>query len=435
MTTRSTRLALLASILLSLSVPIAGSLADAADWPGLRGRDGLGVSSEEKLPSTWSEKKNVLWTCDLPEWGNSSPCVVGDRVYLTSQTKDTALIVMSIDAKSGRKVWSVPIGKGTKKAHKLHNMASPTSVANGRRVWALFGPGALVCLDTAGKKVWSKNLEKTYGEYKVLWGMATSPRLHNGRLLVACMNGGPSYVVALDQSTGEQVWKTERKLPCVGEAVDSYSSPILLTRGKTTELVVAGADHVDGYDIASGKRSWISSGLSIPHEYGRSIASPTAGGGMVYAVSSGYGGLGRVLAVDVSKDLEGDVSETHRRWAYEKHSPDCPSPVYYGGYVFIVRDNGVGSCIEAKTGELKWRERLFRGDCKASPIAGDGKIYFTSIKGETLVLEVGPERKDIARNRLDARIIATPAISNGTIFLRSRTKLYAIAEGGQAGGK
>ena len=409
----------------TVSLVLIGA-AHGTDWPGWRGADGNGVSSESVLPAEWSAEKNVVWSIDLPKWGNSSPCVVGDRVYVTSQTDDKSLHVIAIDREKGRIVWKRDVGKGAKKHHELHNMASPTCVAEKGRVWALFGTGDLLCLDRTGKTLWRRNLEKDHGDYEILWGMASSPRVAGDRLFIVCMNGGPSYVLALDKMTGEKRWKTGRKFVCAGEGVDSYSSPILSRVGERVELVVAGAGHVDAYDLVTGKQRWISSGLSAPHDYGRTIASPTAREGMLFAVSSGYSGLGRVLALRMSGDVDGDVTKTHRAWTYPKYSPDCPSPLYYRGLLYVVRDNGIVSCLDGRSGVLCWRERLFRGDCKASPVAGDGKVYLTSVSGEVAVLKAGPDREIIARNRVAGRVTATPGLARGVVYLRTRDRLWAF---------
>ncbi len=415
---------ILCVVVCSVATPDSGV---AGDWPAWRGERGLGVSSEESLPAEWSTEKNIAWSVAVPEWGNSSPCVAGNRVYLTSQTADKTLWVVAIGCDKGDRLWKVRAGNGMTRHNELHNMATPTCVSDGDSVWALFGTGDLICLDRRGDKRWARNLAQEFGKYDILWGMGSSPRLLGGRLFIACMQPGPSYVVAIDAASGADAWKKERRFECVGEGTDSYSTPILLSRGNADELVVAGADHVNAYDPDTGDEKWVSGGLSIPHAYGRTIASPTGADGMVFAVSSGYGGLGRVLALDLAKKPpQGDITDTHRAWTYEKYSPDCPTPIVYRGLVYVLRDNGVGSCLVARTGEVKWRKRLLQGDCKSSPVAGDGKVYFTSKTGETVVLAAGPEFGVLARNRLAGGVMATPAISAGRLYIRTRGKLWAV---------
>ena len=401
----------------------------AEDWPGWRGADGNGVSAQPGFPLKWSQekKKNLLWSVELPQWGNSSPCIVGDRIFLTAQKEGDALYVLCISRSEGRVTWQQQVGRGKTKHHRLHNMASPTCVATADRVCALFGTGDLVCLDSSGGKVlWRKDLVKDHGEYRILWGMGSSPLLHSGRLYIACMNGGPSYLLCVDIQTGKYLWKKDRKLPCTGEAADAYSSPVLFDWKGEQAVVVSGADHVNAYDPASGRQLWISSGLEIPHAAGRSIASPTASGGMVFATSSGYGGLGRVIGLKLDKEAVGDITKSRRSWTYKQHSPDCPTPVCYRGRLYLVRDNGVGSCLDAVTGELKWRERIFRGNVKASPVAADGKVYFTAMSGETIVLAAGDEFKIAGKGKVAGQVIATPALADGTIYIRSKDRLWAI---------
>jgi hypothetical protein len=419
------RAAVVSSIVLTSLASTFGPLC-GDDWPGWRGPGTRNVSAESGLPVEWSGEKNLLWSVDLPGWGNSSPVIVGERIYLTAQTDNQGLHVFALDRRKGEVLWRKQAATGLLKHHELHNMATPTPAAEPSRVWALFGTGDLVALDERGEVLWKRNLAREHGEYKILWGMGSSPVLFRDRLFVACMHQGPSYVLAVDKASGKDLWKTPRDLECKGEAVDSYSSPALLDVEGRTQVVVSGADHVTSYDPLTGKQLWISSGLSIPHDYGRTIASPGVGGSAVYAASSGFGGLGRVLAVRAGG--QGDVSATHRLWAYEEQSPDCPTPLHYQGLVYVVRDNGVVSCLDAVTGKLEWRERVFKGDVKASPVAGDGKVYCLGIDGECVVLSAGRKFEKLATNALPGKFIASPAISGGVIYLRSREKLFAMAE-------
>ena len=257
----------------------------AADWPCWRGPDGLGVSAESNLPSQWSKEKNIAWKISLPGKGASSPIVLGDRVYLTTQTDDTGLHVLANDANRGDIIWDREIARGKLHANNLHNMATPTAVSDGKRIWALFGTGDLACLDSNGEVIWSRNLVKEYGDYKTNHGYGSSPMLLDGRLYVACMHQGPSYLLAMDAMTGKNIWKKDRNLEPKDEAQDSYSSPIFRRSQGRAQIVLAGAESVNAYDPATGEQVWISDGLKVPHPYGRTIAGPTAGDGVVVAVA------------------------------------------------------------------------------------------------------------------------------------------------------
>jgi len=250
-------------------------------WPAWRGKAGRAVSPETNLPTQWSADKNLAWVTDLPGRGNSSPAVTSSRIYLTSQTEDKALWVIAIDRKAGQVVWKANVGSGTlaafgpksSYAHR-HNPATPSPVADEERVWAFFGTGLLVCLERSGEVKWKRDLAADYGPYKIRFGMGSSPRLWGDLIYLACMHSGPSYVVALEKRTGKEVWKQPRNLPAEKDGPQAYCSPMVLQTKDRDELVVAGADHVNTYDLLTGKQLWISSGLKIDSEWGRIIASP-----------------------------------------------------------------------------------------------------------------------------------------------------------------
>jgi outer membrane protein assembly factor BamB len=423
-------LVLAALVLVVLVAAVEG--ARAADWPRWRGPGGTGVSSETGFPASWSAggggspEKNVAWKTELPGWGNSSPVIVGERIYLTSQAGDDSLLVLSLDRGSGAVLWTKTAGKGKLKAHELHNMATPTCVAEADRVWALFGTGDLVSLTAGGDLVWRRDLRADHGDYKILWGMGSSPVIHGDLLFVVCMHPGSSYVLALDKRTGKDAWKVERSPPCEGEATDSYSTPLIVEASGRAELVVAGADHVNAYEPLSGKELWITSGLKIPVEYGRTIASPTWAGGVVFAPSSNFGNRGHLIAVRAGG--KGDVSASHRLWREDDVNTDCPTPLHHDGLLYVVRDDGVGHALDARTGEVRWKKRLLRGDVKSSPVAADGKVYFTGVDGETVAVKAGPEGEVLGTSDAGGTVIATPALSGGRVFVRTRERLYAFAE-------
>ncbi len=396
----------------------------AADWPTWRGPGGRGVSGEKEAPEHWSPTQNVAWKANLEGWGNSSPAVTADRVYVTTQTDDDKLHVFALDRATGAVAWRRIAGSGRLKAHQLHNMATPSPAAERDRVYVLFGTGDMACLDRDGSALWQRNLAADHGEYRILWGMGSSPMLQGDLVFTVCTHPGPSYVLAIDKRTGEDVWKVQRDLPCVGEATDSYSSPVFLETAGRIELLVAGRDHVNAYDPTTGRELWISAGLKIDHPYGRTMASPGAGEGVVVACSASVQGLGKMIAVRPGG--EGDVTGTGRLWQYEKFTPDCPTPLCYQGHVYVIRDDGIATCIDARSGEVRWKKRLARGDFKASSVACADKVYFLSMDGDCVVQRSGPRDEVIAENHLDGHFIATPAIAGGRIYFRSRDTVYAV---------
>jgi outer membrane protein assembly factor BamB len=394
----------------------------AADWSCWRGPDGLAVSEEKDLPISWDTQANVAWKASIPGKGASSPIVSGDSVYLTTQTEDSGLHVLALTRAQGALQWDKEIGRGRLHANGLHNMATPTAVTDGNHVWAMFGTGDVACLDRSGAIVWHRNLVKDYGEFKNLHGYGSSPMLRDGKLFIVCMHQGPSYVLALDARTGATLWKKDRTMGLEDEAQDSYSSPIFIQEEGHTRMVVEGAETVTCYEPATGDLLWSSGGLKVPHHAGRTISGPAAGDGSVIAVASGFQNQGYMVALagnDGSHSAE-------RLWTQRKFSPDCPTPVVYGGNVFMIRDDGNASCLDLKTGEPHWQERLFSDNVKVSPVAGDGKIYFLSGQGNCIVVKAGTTFEPLSTNRLNTATLSTPAISHGALFIRTDGSLYCV---------
>lgn len=402
------------------------TVATAEDWPRFRGPSGFGISPETDLPLHWSAEENVVWQLDIPPWGNSSPVVIGDRIYVTTQTDDTALHVLAVDRIAGKLLWQQTVGKGKLPAHGLHNMATPTVVADSEHVWALFGTGHLACLDRDGQEVWKKNMQDEYGPYKIKWGMGSSLVLRQGLVYVVCMHTGPSYVVALDGKTGKEVWKSERDFHANNEGNDSYSTPFIVGQGDDAQLVVSGAEWLNAYNPLNGKEIWRCGGLEVDHHAGRSISGPTYSDGIFVAVASGYQSRGHTMAVRAGG--QGDITDTNSMWVHRSKSPDCSTPVCYRGYVYMNNDQGIATCLDLKTGEVQWQKRLLSGDSKVSPVAADGKVYFFSNNTECKVVKAGPEGEVVAENRLEGNMMATPAISDGKLYFRTRDKLYAIGK-------
>ena len=409
-----------------LFVSLSSFLASihGADWPCWRGPDGLGVSHERDLPVVWGPDKNVGWRVEIAGKGASSPIVTGERVHLTTQTDDNGLHVLAFERTTGRLVWDREIGRGRLHANGLHNMATPTPVSDGEHIWAMFGTGDLACLDALGNVVWQRNLVKEYGAYKTLHGYGSSPMLDEGKLFIVCMHQGPSYVLALDARSGKNLWKKDRNSGLEDEAQDSYSSPIFLRQNGHMQLAIEGAESVTAYDPAKGEQLWNTGGLKVPHHAGRTISGPAAGEDVLIAVASGFQNRGYTVAL--AADAKNEA--TRKLWTQNKYSPDCPTPVVYEGMVFMMRDDGNASCLELKTGEPLWQERLFSDNVKVSPVAGDEKVYFLSGQGNCTVVKASRKFEALATNELHQATLSTPGISHGALFIRTEGFLYSFAK-------
>ena len=240
--------------------------AGGGDWSGFRGASGASVSGETNLPEVWNESTNVLWSADVPGLGNSSPAVTRSRVYVTSCEEETETVwLTALDRSTGEVAWQLPIANGKLIAYGppslyeyRHNPATPSPCADDdENVYAYAGTGELVCADREGNIRWQRNMVDDYGPYDLKFGMASSPRLWGDKLFISCVHKGPSYVVALNKETGEEVWLADRNYTALGDATDAYTSPMVLERdGDRPQLVVSGCDHVDAYGLESGERLW-----------------------------------------------------------------------------------------------------------------------------------------------------------------------------------
>jgi len=295
-------------------------------------------------------------------------------------------------------------------------MASPSPVTDGQTVYAWFGTGQLVALDMNGKLVWERNLAKEIAPFEINWGHSSSPTLYQDTLILLCDHEPASYLLAVDKRTGKDRWKADR-----GKGRQSYSTPFVVEAAGGAELIVNSSERVDAYDPKTGTHLWHVGGSNqFP------IPVPAFHNGVLY-MSRGYRS-GPYMAVRPGG--RGDVSATHVLWQVPTGAPYISSLVYDAGILYMASDVGAVSAIDAETGKRIWQERV-DGLFTASPIAGDGKIYFVSETGEVIVLRSGREPAVIARNDVGERLMASPAISNGQLFLRSDGRLFAIGKGRQ----
>ncbi len=418
------------------------SPVQAENWPQWRGPEGNGTSRETNLPIAWNKTTGIVWQCPLPEWGDSTPAIWGDAIFVTTHVDNERLLLLKIHKKTGQIEWTKQVGAGaaehTKKKsqgeqrrqqwfHDTQNLATPSPVTDGQRVVVHFGNGDLAAYDFEGKQLWQHNLQKDYGTYTIAWGHANSPLLHDGLVISICLQDScdnlpgepsPSYVVAHDVRTGHERWKTMRMTAAKGENCDSYTTPLVWRNGDRQELVVMGGQVLDAYDPASGKRLWY-----LPELIGnRTISGPVAADGTIYATQ---GMRKALLAVRPG----GDEKRTRQDivWQFDQGTPDSPTPVVCGQSLFLVTNDGIARCLDAATGRVQWKERL-KGEYRASPLAADGRIYFLNTQGLMTVMGASPRVSRLTENQLDDETYASPVVSGGHVFIRRRKALYCLGK-------
>jgi outer membrane protein assembly factor BamB len=399
------------------------------NWPAWRGPQANGISGEKSVPLKWSTAENIAWKLAMPSRSGATPIVWGDHIFLNVATAMTTgnLELWAVDRKQGQPLWKRPLGGGNNQQQK-QNMSTPSPVTDGTTVWVMTGTGILKAFDFKGNELWMRDVQKDYGRFGLNWGYASSPLLHQGALYVQVLHGmktdDPSYVMKVDGKSGKTVWKVERPTHAISESPDSYTTPVLVNTGKTFEIAITGGDVVTGHDPATGKELWRANGLNPSNDpYYRIVASGIFAGGLVIAPTRNR----PMLALRPGGS--GDVTQSHKAWSFDL-GPDVPSPISDGKLLYVVRDNGVIHALDVKTGAIVWGpQRLKTGAYSASPVLVDGRLYITSEnEGLTSVISAGPKFQILAENSLDDYTLASPAVSNGQIFIRTDKFLWAIGK-------
>jgi outer membrane protein assembly factor BamB len=393
----------------ALLCALAASPSLAADWTQFRGPDSSAISQETGLPVKWSATENVRWKIDLPGRGVSCPVIAGSKIYLTacSGYRQKWLHVLCFDEATGAKLWERQFkATGSTACHPTTNMAAPTPTADGKNVYALFATGDLVALDADGSLLWYRSLNRDYGNLMNQIGLAASPVLAGETLLLPMENAGNSYAAGIDVRTGQNKWKVERIRDV------NWVTPLVINVAGRVDAAFATPKEITAYDPETGKLRWTHTGIS-PSE----VASPSRGEeGLVIVAGS------RELYA-LRPGPSGTTPEVV--WKTGKVQPDFASPVAYRGRVYSVGRLTV-DCVDAKTGKSLWKERLKGKHFWASPIIADGKLYVVSEDGFTNVIKLGEKPEVLATNALGETTLATPAIANGCLYLRSDQHLFCI---------
>ncbi len=420
-----------ASILLALSFLANSTTSDPSTWPGFRGC-GDGISTAKNLPLSWGPGKNVAWKFDLPGYGQSSPVVWKDTVFVTSVAGDNREkgFVTAIDAGTGKKRWTHEF-QPTQKAKWSNyvSKAAPTPIVDAAAVYAFFEGGDLLALTHDGKPLWSRSLVKDYGEFQGNHGLGSSPTATDDAVIVLIDHSGPSYLLAVSKRTGKNLWKTERK------SRGSWTSPVIARRDGKPEVVVSSNGNVAGYDASNGKLLWEMDGLS-----GNTIPSASANDDVILVGSGLSRKGGDAASASKSNCCVALVSKDGKpgyqiRWAAQKAVSSYATPLAFQGHAYFVNQAGVVFCIDLKSGKETYAERI-DGPCWASPIGAGDRVYFFGKDGRTTVLKAGPKYEKLASNTLwaernDAEAENAPTIHgvaavDGAFFIRTGTALYRI---------
>lgn len=414
----------------------------AENWPQWRGPGSQGVSAEDRVPTTWAPDRNIVWKTELPGSGHSSPIVWGDRVFVTAVNEgevvpgakavphtmdgkefvhpDTTAAdrkhtfrVVALDATSGRILWDKVAYEGTvyDGRHRRSSFAGPTPITDGTRVYAYFGPEGLYAFDYSGKLEW-KAVEKfpTLG-----LGTGTSPVLFQDLVIIQRDedNGENSVIVAYDKTSGKEKWRTKRDVQI------SWGTPVLVPAGSRTELVTNGTESIIAYDPATGKELWRTPGVQS-----NAIHTPLVGKGLVI-LTAGFPAK-RVIAI-----RPGSVPDAGRvAWEYSKGTGYVVSNILYGDYLYLLTDNGIVTCLDPESGEVKYEGGRVPVPARfmGSPVAFAGYVALTSEEGDTYMLKAGPVHQIAGTNSVDEPVYSSPAIANGRIYIRGEKHLFAIGD-------
>jgi outer membrane protein assembly factor BamB len=405
-------------LVLTLGVPAVWS----GDWPAWRGPLATGVSDERNLPLTWSKTDNIRWKTPLPGPGNSTPIIWGDQVFLT-QALDGGKrrAVLAFDRKTGKQRWQQDVPCQVEETtHRDNPPCSGSPATDGEAVYAHFASAGVVAYALDGKKLWHRD----FGPVLHKWGNGTSPVIYQDLLIIYQGPGEPTFLTALNKKTGETVWKKEETAinsPIFG----SWSTPFILRGKDRDELImplpgsrIGGEGEFKAYDPRTGKELWRCAGLGN-EVYAMPVVSPQ--GDIVVGIC---GHNGPLLAVKPGG--RGDVTQTHRLWQLANKSPQrIGSGVIHEGHLYLANADGTAECLDARTGDPVWKERL-GGKLWGSLLLADGRLWVTNLEGQTFVLEASPRFKQVARNDLGEPTYAALAVSNGELFLRTYEHLYCI---------
>jgi outer membrane protein assembly factor BamB len=400
---------------------VCNTTLTAAEWTQFRGPEGNGHAVATGVPLEWSDSLNVTWKQAVPGKGWSSPVVSDGAIYLTAAVPvdgddgDQSLRLLSFSTKTGEQLSSVEIflqeGATAPKIHTKNSHASPTPIIEGERVYVHFGHQGTACVSRDGKVLWQTQ-ELAYAP---VHGNGGTPIVVDDLLIFSCDGAEDPFVAGIEKETGKVRWKTPRKSEVSRKF--SFTTPILIHVEGERQLISPGSGEVSALDPQTGEELWrvdYGDGYSV-------IPKPVFANGLVF-ICTGYG---RPNLLAIRPDGRGDVTATHVVWQTDRQAPHTPSLLVVGDELYMVADKGVASCLDTRTGEVYWEERL-GGNFSASPLYVDGRIYFQSEQGETTVIAPGREYQKLATSQLGEQTLASYGIVDNALLIRSEKHLYRI---------
>jgi outer membrane protein assembly factor BamB len=397
--------------------------AIADDWPQWRGPEGTSIAGEGNFPTEFSNSENVLWKVELPGPGSSTPVVWGDKIFLTSGN-DGQDSVQAYDW-NGESVWQKTLGPERPGKHANGSGSNSSPITDGKNLYVYFKSGTVASFTLEGELNWQINLQTMFGEDTLWWDLGTSPVFAGGNVVIAVMQEGESYVVALKPDDGEVVWKVDRTFPTQKESGQSYTTPQVVEIDGQETIVIWGADRLTGHDPNDGKTLWTCEGFNPENKpMWRVIASP----GITEGVAIVPFGRTKYCA-GVKLGGSGNITDERRLWERDDLGSDCPTPVGRDGKAFVLSDRGQINCIDAMTGQDIWVGTISRARAKyySSPILAGNLLYCAREDGILAVVKVSESGMEVlAENKMGEPLVAAPVPVDDKLLVRGREHLFCI---------